>query len=77
MSLPIPGRAQTPGEKRAVVERLYAAWLAAPELRLGQLITNALLPGSGSATAALYYATDTELGAVTEAVAAHHGRNPR
>ena len=35
------GRAETSEEKRAIVERLYAAWLLVPELRLGQLIVNA------------------------------------
>lgn len=34
-------RAVTPEQKRAVIERLYAAWLAKPNLRLGQLIANA------------------------------------
>lgn len=32
------GRALTPQQKRAAVERLYAAWLAKSDLRLGQLI---------------------------------------
>lgn len=32
------GRAITPEAKRAVVERLLRAWLAAPHLRLGQLL---------------------------------------
>jgi hypothetical protein len=35
-------RAVTPEQKRAVVERLYAAWLKVPNLRLGQLIANAV-----------------------------------
>ena len=33
-------RAETPEQKREVIERLYAAWLQAPLLRLGQLIEN-------------------------------------
>lgn len=32
------GRALTPNEKRQVIERLYAVWLAMPTLRLGQLV---------------------------------------
>ena len=32
------GRAETPEQKRAVIERLYAAWLKVPTLRLGQFI---------------------------------------
>jgi hypothetical protein len=34
----IPGRAHTPEQKRAIIERLYIVWLQVPELRLGQLI---------------------------------------
>jgi len=40
---PIPdGRAVTPEQKREVIERVYAAWLAAPQQRLGQFIKNAV-----------------------------------
>lgn len=35
-------RAQTPEQKREVIERIYAAWLAQPHLRLGQFIMNAV-----------------------------------
>ena len=34
----IPGRAHTPEQKRAIIQRLYTIWLDAPTLRLGQLI---------------------------------------
>lgn len=34
----ISGRADTPDKKRAIIGRVLAAWLARPELRLGQLI---------------------------------------
>lgn len=37
----VSGRAHKPEQKRAIIERLYAAWLAKPDLRLGQLIANA------------------------------------
>ena len=70
-------RAHTPNEKRAVIEKLYAAWIAMPELRLGQLITNAVLPGSGEATAPLYFIEDTIIGGVVDKFAADHGRKPR
>jgi hypothetical protein len=36
----LPGRAITPEAKRAAVERLLAAWLRCPDLRLGQMIDN-------------------------------------
>ncbi len=35
------GRAVTPEQKRAVIERVYTAWCAQPEQRLGQFIDNA------------------------------------
>jgi hypothetical protein len=56
----IRGRAETPGEKRAIIERLYAAWLIMPDLRLGQLLENAV-PGSPALGSALYYCEDFEL----------------
>jgi len=37
-----------PALKRAAIERLYAAWLAHPELRLGQLIASATHRATGS-----------------------------
>lgn len=37
----IKGRAITPEQKREVIERIYNAWLKAPQQRLGQLISNA------------------------------------
>ncbi len=36
------GRAATPEQKAAVMRELLTAWVAKPELRLGQLISNAL-----------------------------------
>lgn len=33
-----PGRAVTDEQKRVVMERLLAAWMKMPELRLGQLL---------------------------------------
>ena len=35
-------RALTPAQKKEVINRLYVAWLSDPDLRLGQLIVNAL-----------------------------------
>lgn len=37
----VEGRAETPEQKREVIERLYAAWLKLPQMRLGQLLSNA------------------------------------
>lgn len=39
------GRARTPEQKRAVIERLYALWLTSPHQRLGQLLVNAAHEG--------------------------------
>lgn len=38
----IPGRAETPEQKRAVVERILAVWERYPLMRLGQLLENSL-----------------------------------
>lgn len=35
-------RATTPEQKREVIDRLYAAWLKVPDLRLGQFLSNAV-----------------------------------
>jgi hypothetical protein len=35
------GRAVTPEQKKEVCDRLYQAWISAPELRLFQLVKNA------------------------------------
>jgi hypothetical protein len=34
----IRGRADTDAKKREIIEKLYEAWCAAPDLRLGQLL---------------------------------------
>lgn len=46
----IKGRAETPKEKRAIVERVLRAWEQAPTLRLGQFIDNALTTTAGADT---------------------------
>lgn len=38
----LKGRAVTPAEKKAILEKVYAAWAKYPLLRLGQLIDNAM-----------------------------------
>lgn len=37
----MPGRALTPEQKKEITDRLLAAWLRVPAMRLGQLIMNA------------------------------------
>ena len=37
------GRAETPEQKRAVMERVLKCWLRAPEQRLGQLLDNTVV----------------------------------
>jgi hypothetical protein len=46
----LPGRALTPEQKRAVIDRVLVAWEANPRLRLGQLIVNVIHRSSGGAT---------------------------
>jgi hypothetical protein len=49
-------RAETEGQKEAVIDALYAAWLKRPHLRLGQLICNVTQPGPP-----VFYVEDFEL----------------
>ena len=51
------GRAKTPEQKRAILERLYSVWLTHPHLRLGQLLHN-VVDGTGQA---LFYIEDQPL----------------
>lgn len=51
--LPPTHRATTDEQKRNVVERVYALWIAHPELRLGQLLGNVFRE--------MYYVEDIEL----------------
>lgn len=53
------GRADTFEKKKAVLDRLYQAWLKVPDQRLGQLLVNALRPVSSSPV--VYYAEDETL----------------
>ena len=66
MSAPT-GRALTPAEKRAVIERIHAAWIAVPHQRLGQLIANAC---GGDA----FYTENTTLAELCEAFAKERPR---
>lgn len=66
-SSPPTGRAMTPEQKRAAVERLLAAWEARPDLRLGQLVHHALR--SEAPLAWLQSVEDADLVAILEAYA--------
>jgi hypothetical protein len=57
MTKTLPGRAVTDAEKRAMLKRLRLAWLANPELRLGQL----LVVATQGALAPLFYIEDDVL----------------
>jgi hypothetical protein len=51
-------RARTPDQKRALLDRVYNAWLAAPEERLLQLLLNAV---AGHSICPAFYAEDATL----------------
>ncbi len=62
----LPGRALTPDQKRAIIERVLIAWERSPQLRLGQLVSNAIAIETAHAEAAdrvrrLYYVEDEAL----------------
>jgi len=54
-------RAFTPEQKKEVINRLYAAWVSSPHLRLGQLISNSINQQKGNDGTALYYVEDQVL----------------
>lgn len=57
----IEGRANTPEEKRALMRRLYHAWMALPDLRLGQLLVGSTFTASSMPTSGLFYIEDDSL----------------
>jgi hypothetical protein len=67
------GRALTDGHKRAIVERIYAAWTAttASHLRLGQLIDNAT---HEAAAADVFNIEDESLAEAVELFAQAHAK---
>jgi hypothetical protein len=71
--MPIQFRAHTPEEKRAIVERLLAVWLTVPDLRFGQMLTNAMRDCS------LFYVEDEVLASTVELFGGRHGspQDPR
>lgn len=52
-----PDRALTPAQKWEVMDRLLRAWLLRPEMRLGQLIVNAI----GCHSPEIFYREDFKL----------------
>jgi len=52
---PLDNRANTPEQKKEIIDRLLVVWLSVPDLRLGQLIANVV--GTGN----LFYKEDYNL----------------
>jgi len=52
------GRAVTPEQKRAILERIFEAWGKSPQQRLGQLISNSIHGHQEDDTASLYFVED-------------------
>lgn len=59
----VHNRANTPEEKRLLVDRLYEAWLRAPELRFGQFIADVVGDAQGCD---VFYVEDFVLAAWAE-----------
>ncbi len=59
----MPVRARTPEQKRQVIETLYNAWLALPDMRLGQLLTNAANDAHWTGGTDLFHWEDGDLAA--------------
>lgn len=66
------GRAHTPAEKRAVIERLYAAWCKMPEQRLSQLLVNAI--GITAPVPEIFYREDDDVAEDVERFVKERGR---
>lgn len=69
---PINKRARTEAEKRAVIERLYAAWCKMPEQRLSQLLVNAI--GITTPVPEIFYREDTDVALDVETFVKERGR---
>ena len=67
-------RAYTEGQKEAILDALFVAWLKMPELRLGQLLANALIRGGDEVP--LFYVEDFELLKKTERFVDEYGPPP-
>lgn len=73
------GRAVDADTKAALCARLATAWLQVPQLRLGQLIENAVserfhLHGTDQIHRCVFYVEDVDLVEACERYAAEHGR---
>lgn len=67
-------RAYTEGQKEAIIDALFTAWRKMPELRLGQLLANALIRGGDEVP--LFYVEDFDLLKKTERFVAEYGPPP-
>lgn len=54
----LPKRAETPEQKQEVMDQLLQLWLKCPELRLGQLIDNAMYLNDDTFTPNLFSVED-------------------
>ena len=64
----IKGRAETYEQKRAVMEKILAAWTAVPHLRLGQLLENSV-----NSMHSTFYVEDEVLAEKVEEFVNSHG----
>jgi len=65
-------RALTPEQKKAVLDRIYKAWLASPQQRLGQLISNSVHGHREEDGSSLYFVEDSTIAAWVEDFVAEH-----
>ena len=61
MNKPIKGRASTVAQKSLMIETIFQAWIRCPDLRLGQLIVNAIRASETAANVPLFYIEDDKL----------------
>jgi len=61
MNKPVKGRSNTVAQKSMMIETIFQAWIKCPDLRLGQLIVNAIRASETAANVPLFYIEDDNL----------------
>ena len=61
MTKPVEGRANTVSKKNMMIEAIFQSWIKCPDLRLGQLIVNAIRASETAPQVPLFYIEDCDL----------------
>lgn len=61
MTKPVEGRANTVSKKSMMIEAIFQSWIKCPDLRLGQLIVDAIRSAETAPQVPLFYMEDDKL----------------